>query len=448
MIIAYKQHFQFIMILAIMYVSGVWGGPIIYPMFPIFMLLFGIRKRYFELLITSLWLLMLSDYVPVKDATYDDLQFAKDLKALVPLILFLFYLRDWRSFAPIPRIFLYFIPFFLVVIYSLNYSLKIDVGIQKTISYLLMYFTIPVYVAKLHRDEGEYFWTAFLTFIIGMLTIGVVLGFAAPQIGLMSDGRFKGVLGNPNGLGIFLYLTFILWVIIEEFKLAVFTRKERVYIIFILLFSLFWCGTRNGMMSILLFYIVYRAVKINWFVGIIFILTFISLEEVFFDFFLNTIEFFNLQDYFRVDTIEEGSGRKIAWMFAYGEIVQHNFFIGGGFGHDENVMRPNYYWLEKLGHNGGVHNSYLSMWFDSGIIGVVLYFISFIGIVFSRMKFSYVVIAFATSIFFNVSYESWMVASLNPFTLLFLTILTIFESKLRDCVKEVQPVEQNNMAMA
>jgi uncharacterized membrane protein len=40
-----------------------------------------------------------------------------------------------------------------------------------------MYFCIPVYVLKLQRDEGQYFWTALLTFIIGMLTIGVVLGF-------------------------------------------------------------------------------------------------------------------------------------------------------------------------------------------------------------------------------------------------------------------------------
>ena len=105
MVIAYKQHFQFIMILAVMYVSGVWGGPIIYPMFPIFMFLFGLKKRYFELFITALWLLMLSDYVPVKNATYDDLQFAKDLKALVPIILFLFYLKNREEFDFFPKIF-------------------------------------------------------------------------------------------------------------------------------------------------------------------------------------------------------------------------------------------------------------------------------------------------------------------------------------------------------
>lgn len=430
MVIAYKQHSQFILILAIMYISGVWGGPIIYPMFPLVLLMFGLKQRHFELFITAIWILMLADYVPVKNATYDDLQFAKDLKAIVPVILFLFYLKDRHLFTPIPKLFFYFLPFFIVMAISLNYSVNFAVGIQKTLSYVLMYFCIPVYVLKLHRDEGEAFWKALLTFIIGMLTIGVVLGFVAPTIGQMTDGRFKGVLGNPNGLGVFLNLTFILWVVIEELRLTSFTKKERAVIIFILLFSLLWCGSRNGIMSIFLFYLIYRFVKINWFLGIIILISFLAFESFIFNFFLGIIEFFNLQDYFRVDSIEEGSGRKIAWVFAWGEILQQNFFIGGGFGHDENIMRPNYGWLEQLGHNGGVHNSYLSMWFDGGLFGVLCYFGAFLFLVLRKIKNNYFIIAFAVSILFNITYESWLVASLNPFTIVFLTILTIFEGNL------------------
>lgn len=447
MIIAYKQHFQFIMILAVMYVTGVWGGPIIYPMFPIFMLLFGLKERYFELFITALWLLMLSDYVPVKNATHDDLQFAKDLKALVPIILFLFYLKNRHHFEFFPKIFLYLIPFFIVMIVALQFSLKQDVGVQKTISYILMYFTIPLYAAKLHHDEGKYFWTALLTFIIGMLSIGIVLGFAIPDIGLMSDGRFKGVLGNPNGLGVFLNLTFILWILIEEFNLATFTKKERIYILSVIVISLIWCSSRNGMMSILLFYLVYRFVKINWFFGILVIVSFVSFNELIFDVFLEIINFFNLQDYFRVESIEVGSGRKIAWMFAWGEIERYNFFMGGGFGHDEHVMRPNYYWLEKLGHNGGVHNSYLSMWFDGGLVGVALYFGALMIFAFRTISVTYVIIPFLTSIFFNITYESWLVASLNPFTILFLTLLTIFElQKANLAEKSIAEAESNLVA--
>ena len=142
------------------------------------------------------------------------------------------------------------------------------------------------------------------------------------------------------------------------------------------------------------------------------------------------IEFFQLQDFFRVETLEEGSGRIIGWAFAWQEI-QNYYFIGGGFGHDEHIMRPNYWWLSKLGHQGGVHNSYLSMWFDSGIVGLILYFIGLLNVIIKSMKNSYLILAFAISLFFNVAYESWLVGSLNPFTIMFLIILTIFAENLR-----------------
>lgn len=450
MIIAYKQHSQFIMILAVMYVSGVWGGPIIYPMFPMFMLLFGIRKRYFELLITSLWLLMLADYVPVKNATYDDLQFAKDLKFMVPLFLAGFLMMYREDFKPFPKLILWFIPFFIVVAIGLQYAINFSVGLEKTISYFLMMLTIPFYVSHLHREQGEYFWTAFFTFIIGMLSIGIVLRFAAPQIAMLEGKRFKSILGNPNGLGIFLNLTFMLWIIIRELKLANFTKKENWYIVLVIFISLIWSGSRNGMMSIFLFYLISRVIKIHWFLAVITVVVVLTFNEQLFEGFVGVIEFLGLQDYFRIESIEEGSGRKIAWVFAWQEI-QNYYFVGGGFGQDEQVMRPNYYWLSKLGHQGGVHNSYLSMWFDAGIAGIVAFFGAFYGIVFRAMKYNYLVLAFAINIMFNITYESWLVASLNPFTILFFTILTIFSGNLRDVLvteQNEQPEQNQKLAIA
>lgn len=336
MIGAYKQHFQFIMILAVMYVAGVWGGPIVYLMLPVFMILFGIRKRYFELFITSLWLLMLSDYVPVRNATYDDLQFAKDLKFLIPLLLSGFLLMHKEDFRPFPKLILWFVPFFIVACIALKFSVNFSVGIEKTISYFLMVLVVPFYVTLLHRREGEFFWTALLTFIIGMLTIGIVLRFAAPQIAMLDGKRFKSILGNPNGLGIFLNLTFALWLVIREYKLASFTKNENRYILAVILISLLWSGSRNGMMSIFIFFMVISLMRIHWFLSIIAVIMVITFNDQLFDIFLGIVDFFGLQEYFRVESIEEGSGRKIAWIFAWQEI-QNYFFVGGGFGHDENI---------------------------------------------------------------------------------------------------------------
>lgn len=429
MLESYKIHSQFILVLVIMYVSGVWLGPIIYLLFPLVFFLFGLKKFLFEIFIITIWMLMLSDYVPVKNATHDDLQFAKDLKFLLPIGLAGFTVLHWKRLTPIPKFQLFFIPFFICAVIGLNYALTPQVGIQKTISIVLMYFFIPIVVNFLHREQGEYFWKALITFLIGMLMIGIVLRFVAPQIAMIEGGRFKSVLGNPNGLGIFLYLVYALWMIVRTKNLANFSRRANRLIFLVIFISIIWCGSRNGMISMLLFYAVYRLTKINWFLAILVVAALITFSDFLFELFLFAVEFIGLQNYFRVDSIEEGSGRVIAWVFAWEEIQKY-FFFGGGFGQDEAVMRPNYYWLSMKGHQGGVHNSYLSMWFDTGIIGVISYFTAFMSIVFRSMRSNYLVLAFAFSFLFNIIYESWLVASLNPFTFIYLTILTIFAADL------------------
>ena len=113
-----------------------------------------------------------------------------------------------------------------------------------------MYLTIPIYVRHLHFKMGKMFWTTLLTFLIGMLSIGLVLGIVAPEIGMLGSGRFKGILGNPNGLGIFLNLCFILWMTLKELKLIELSYRQNLVVGFVIFLSLFWCGSRNGLMSV------------------------------------------------------------------------------------------------------------------------------------------------------------------------------------------------------
>ncbi len=70
------------------------------------------------------------------------------------------------------------------------------------------------------------------------------------------------------------------------------------------------------------------------------------------------------------------------------------------------------------------------MWMDSGILGLSAYFLGLLGIVVKAMKKNYIILAFVTSIAFNIYFESWLVASLNPFTIIYLLILTIFIGNL------------------
>lgn len=430
MVKAYQYHMQFIILMIALYVIGVWGAGIIYLLFPLVLLLLGLKKRFFELIILSIWILILSDYIPLRGSNLDDLKFAKDLKYLVPLVLFgnIFYHKS--EFDIDLKLFYYFVPFFIIALLGLSNSLKVSIGIQKSLSYVFMFFSIPIYIKYLHKKYGSFFWNSFLGFLIGILLLGIILGFVAPQIGIHSTGRFKGVFGNPNGQGVFVFLVLSIFYILKEFKLISISKREQTIIISILLISLFWSESRNTIMSVVLFYLSFWLIKINWLFGIIVITAFILFQDYLFDLILLIIESLGLDSYFRVHTLEEGSGRKIAWVFAWQEI-QNTFFIGGGFGHDENIMRANYSWLERKGHNGGVHNSYLSIWFDSGIVGLVFYFVGLLTGIFRSIKKSYISIAFLIAFLFNITYESWLVGSLNPFTILFIIILTIFIMELR-----------------
>jgi O-antigen ligase len=88
-------------------------------------------------------------------------------------------------------------------------------------------------------------------------------------------------------------------------------------------------------------------------------------------------------------------------------------------------MRHNYDYLRSQGHDGGVHNSYLTMWFNTGIIGIMLYFRSFILLFVKANKRAPIAFAIMFAVLFSVLYESWLTGSLNPYTITLLTIMTM-----------------------
>jgi O-antigen ligase len=170
----------------------------------------------------------------------------------------------------------------------------------------------------------------------------------------------------------------------------------------------------------------YRFFAASPFLGFVFFLAFgVAAEAVSSNLplILNTL---GLHTYFRVDTIADGSGRYFAWNFAWGKINEGGYFLlGGGFGNDEYIMRQYYPYLRSMGHHGGVHNSYLTMWFNTGIIGVLLFFRSYFLIFLKAVKHAPFAFAVMFSSMFSVLYESWLTGSLNPFTIILLSIITV-----------------------
>ena len=159
-------------------------------------------------------------------------------------------------------------------------------------------------------------------------------------------------------------------------------------------------------------------------VGFVIFIIVLLLYQLISDNLVNIIVSLGLGEQFRVETLETGSGRVIAWKFAWDEI-QHNFFFGKGFSYNEYLFRKNYDYLSRLGHEGMAHNSYLTIWLDTGFVGLLLFLVGLVSIFLKAAKRSRLSIPVLYAVLFSNYYESWITASLNPFTIQLVFILTI-----------------------
>jgi O-antigen ligase len=84
--------------------------------------------------------------------------------------------------------------------------------------------------------------------------------------------------------------------------------------------------------------------------------------------------------------------------------------------------------LNDLGHQGNVHNSYLTLWLNTGIIGLFLFARGFLLSFIKASKNTRIAFPVMFTVLFSANFESWMTASLNPITIQLLIILTILTS--------------------
>ena len=167
--------------------------------------------------------------------------------------------------------------------------------------------------------------------------------------------------------------------------------------------------------------------KHSTWIGLLFIIFFVSLYEYIADLMINVLFAVGLQEELRLDTIEEGSGRLIVWAFAW-ENIQDSLFVGKGFGYDRYFTRANYILLSRKGHEGGVHNSYLMIWLNTGLIGLLAWLRGMLLIIIASSKITRVAWPILIAIFLSAFFEGWLVGSLNPYTSLLLVTFTVMMS--------------------
>jgi len=132
------------------------------------------------------------------------------------------------------------------------------------------------------------------------------------------------------------------------------------------------------------------------------------------------------------------SGRSVAWHFVW-QKIQDDLFIGHGFGYDEALMRRNYYELSRLGHQGGVHNSYLSLWLNFGLVGLIIYFRSFLLFFFKAAKNNGLALPIMYAILFSATFEGLLIGSLNPHMFCMLVIFALISENEFQQQEQQQP---------
>lgn len=425
MIAYYKENIQLYMLFTIWLIAGAFAVPLSYGLIPVTMWLMYKKKMYEELIVGYLFILILSDSLE------DSLLFAKSIKNIYISILAVFFFCDTNNFQPLNKLYKIFLPFFIFTFFTMFLSVNesfFSISLQKTISFVLSLIILPSFFTKLYREQGEQFFKRIVFFTTTALLLGFILKYIGHDFAYLENGRYRGALGSPNGLGIYSVLTFIVYFILNDFFPNLFTKIERIIILGAILLSIYLSGSRNSVIAVLIFYLFQRFYTLSPFLGFIIFLLALFVTEIITNNLTSIILSMGLGDFFRTNTLEEGSGRYIAWDFAWKQI-QHNFFVGKGFAYNEYFMRQNYGQLSKLGHQGGIHNSFLTFWMDQGLIGLLIYLRSYILMFIKAAQKTKYAFPVMFTLSFTAMFESWLVASLSAFAFLALFIFTLITSE-------------------
>ncbi|MDG5800648.1 O-antigen ligase family protein [Marinilabiliaceae bacterium ANBcel2] len=399
---------------------GVFTGPLVYAAVPLHMIIIKKKGEWLWLLL-GFWLIL-----TLSDSRQGMFSFAQSLKPIMLLIMAYLYItfpkerEEFKFVRP-------FIPFFIVAFLVIFNSPVQASAFQRTISYLLLLIIIPGIINLLLTYERERFLYHLLLTGVVILGTGLALQIIMPGFVTFGGERFSGLLGNPNAIGIFGFLFTALFTIINQYHSHLFSKKETIVIYSILAISLIFAGSRGGIFSALLFVVGWFLLKHNAVIGFIALaLIIISYQAVSANV-VNIIVSLGLEEYFRLETFETGSGRIAARDFGW-QHIQQQYWWGKGFGYTEYLFSRNQGYFTQLGHQGNLHNSFLTIWLDMGLAGLVAFCFGWLVNFIKGIRISPLLWALMFSLILSASVESWMAASLNPFTIMLVIILSLMSN--------------------
>ncbi len=396
------------------------GGPVNIAFVALCVLLLKLRNKDTELL-AGLWFVC-----TMSDSRLTIFSSFESAKYVYIILMTLFIFLNAKKFYPLSRFYLLFMPFIIVSFYCLIHSPVILTGLAKTLSYFLLLFTAPNYINKSYRDDGYDFIKLLVYVGVFVLLIGLLLKVFLP-LPVSFEARFRGLLGNPNGLGLYCLVFFLMFALINRSLPDLFHRQEKIIVYFLILVSVFLCGSRNTIVAIMIYIMFSYLTRISPLLGFLLLLFILTGYEYININIVSIVKSIGAESYFRTETLSNAAGRYVAWKLAWDNITK-DIFLGRGFEYTNYLFDLNQKTLNDFGHQGNAHNSFLTFWLDTGLIGLLLYLFAMVGSFIKAARKQKVIIAAMFAIFFSAFFESYLTSSLNPYTLIIVLFLTVYTS--------------------
>ncbi|MCC6385732.1 MAG: O-antigen ligase family protein [Bacteroidia bacterium] len=417
MIDYYKRNIQFVIMVSVWILSGMYGGPSFYVIIPGSLLLMRMRNMHSEMLFGFMIIAVLSDHWK------EQLLWASKIKDIYMLMMVVFFMFNSKEFKYRNMVIGPFLLYLVWMFIPLLRSPEAFLSFQKTVSTFLLYAIIPVFMSKCLEEEKEHFIKGAVLTMVSLFIYGLFMAVILPGSAFIM-GRFQGVTGNPNALGILCTVFFGMFTIIITHYRNYFTRNEIIFIYAVVLISVILSGSRNTIVSILIFWgfsYFFKQSYLFGFTALIVIAVSYHLLIANLPYILDSL---GLQEYMRVENIDDGSGRLIAWKFSL-DHLKNDYLIGHGVGYEVYMFRTFGYDLFVRLHVGNTHNSWLALWLNSGIIGLILYAGGLIYRFVSYSSKTVYALPMLYSVMFSATFESWLAGALSPFILQLLIVMSI-----------------------
>ncbi|MEL6673303.1 MAG: O-antigen ligase family protein [Bacteroidota bacterium] len=347
----------------------------------------------------------------------------------------------------IPAFYRWIIPFFITALVSASSSPVLSTALFKLFAFGIMLMVAFTYFPMILKKNHGALVQDIVVFILLVFASAFFLRLIGAPIVMMKD-RFAGMFGNPNGLGIFATLTTCFLTIYMHINPRF--RHICLWALFFGILNIVLSGSRTALGAQILFFFLYffyqRGTR-----GVVFLWA-LLVPSVYLFFQIITPEdiliSLGLGEYLRVDSLTSGSGRFLAWQVAITEITANPFF-GQGFGFDEHffvMLREKFQVTE---HQGGVHNSFLTLMMNTGLVGTTLYilFLTNISLHIKKTKLLFPVMVAAM---ISANFEGWLPTSLGTFNIYFLLSLVLllnYHELKAIAAKSWQPVSQGGSTL-